>query len=293
MDDFRTADGQIINPYKTLKIDRKAPHTEIRQSYRKLSKKYHPDACRFNTIMPGRCNNLDEVRDEWERINLSYEILSDKKMRKKYDRQSALNDPGLALGRVALDTVGWGVSGLAKGVFFIGKQAVNAATKKGEDTVTVMQRDEEDGPIVKLDGRVVRKKRMVQHIHVDSIEGTSTFNEDDGVTRGKLRARPQRQRQRQHAVVAAGAYPSLAIVGYSVNKNKNGLLGDILALGVGWANARMLFPLSYFDWSLEIPEFTMEMPTWLQEIHQAAFMPFQESVVDAVEKCFDHFFEKI
>lgn len=95
MDEFKTADGDIINPYRTLKVDRDASRVEVKESYRKLSKKYHPDAVRFKTIMPGNCDNLDQVRDEWERIQLSYEILSDKKLRLKYDRQSALNDPGI------------------------------------------------------------------------------------------------------------------------------------------------------------------------------------------------------
>jgi len=130
MDDFKTADGAIVNPYNILKLDRSASRTEIRESYRKLSKKYHPDAVRYRTIMPGNCDTLDEVRDQWERIKLSYEILSDKKLRLKYDRQSALYDPGKALSRAALDTAGWGFTTLAKGIFSIGKYAVDVANTK-------------------------------------------------------------------------------------------------------------------------------------------------------------------
>ena len=163
MEEFCTADGDIINPYSTLKVDRHATRTEIRHSYRELSKKYHPDAVRFREIMPGKCDTLDEVRDEWERIKLSYEILSDKKMRLKYDRQSALNDPGKALGRVALDTVSWGVTGFAKGIFHIGKQAVSAAA----DAAAKKNGGDYGGEaIVKADKRNRRRKkeRMVRHI---------------------------------------------------------------------------------------------------------------------------------
>jgi hypothetical protein len=70
-------------------------------------------------------NNLDDVRDEWERITLAYEILSDKKQRLKYDRHSALNDPAAALGRVALDTLGWGATNLIKGFVGLGGAAIN------------------------------------------------------------------------------------------------------------------------------------------------------------------------
>jgi len=69
------------------------------------------------------------VRDEWERVKLAYEILSDKKLRLKYDRNSALNDPGAAVGRMALEAVGWGATGLAKGFMELGGLAVKSATE--------------------------------------------------------------------------------------------------------------------------------------------------------------------
>lgn len=127
MDQFKTADGEIIDPYRILRVGRKADKNEIRQSYRMLSKKYHPDGARFRDIFPGKCNNLEEVRDEWERIKLAYEILSDKKLRLKYDRHSALNDPAAALGRAALDTLGWGATSLMKGIMVLGEMAANSA----------------------------------------------------------------------------------------------------------------------------------------------------------------------
>jgi len=124
LEDFTTSDGEVVNPYRTLKVGRNAERYEIRQSYRTLSKKYHPDGVRFREVMPGKCNNLDDVRDEWERIKLSYEILSDKKMRMKYDRHSAIHDPLGAVGRATLNTMGWAVMETGKGIFSIGGMAV-------------------------------------------------------------------------------------------------------------------------------------------------------------------------
>lgn len=54
MDQFKTADGEIINPYRVLKVSRNAERKEIRESYRSLSKKYHPDGVRYREILPGR-----------------------------------------------------------------------------------------------------------------------------------------------------------------------------------------------------------------------------------------------
>jgi len=101
--DFRTADGNVVDPYKMLRVSRRATQTEIKQSYRRLSRKLHPDMVAQKEILPGRCSNLEEVREEWERMKFSYEILSDPLKRKKYDRNSSaaevLEDPAAAMGR--------------------------------------------------------------------------------------------------------------------------------------------------------------------------------------------------
>jgi DnaJ-domain-containing protein 1 len=54
MDYFRTADGEIIDPYVVLKLGRGAEKQEIRQRYRTLSKQYHPDGARFTEVLPGK-----------------------------------------------------------------------------------------------------------------------------------------------------------------------------------------------------------------------------------------------
>jgi DnaJ-class molecular chaperone len=128
LQEFSTASGEVINPYKVLKVSRKATRQEIRQSYVTLSKRYHCDAVRHRSLLPGSCNNMDDVRDEWERIKLAYEILSDEKVRKKYHRHEALADPA--------GTAWDGISGAGKGLFDLGVFAVNRMTKKSPSSTS-------------------------------------------------------------------------------------------------------------------------------------------------------------
>ena len=61
--------------------------------------KRHPDSTQYHEgdILPGSCNNLNDVKEYWERINLSYAILSNKQLRNKYDRHETLSDPREAM----------------------------------------------------------------------------------------------------------------------------------------------------------------------------------------------------
>lgn len=66
------------NYYKILGLQRNADAKEIKKAYRELALKWHPD------------KNLGETKEEAEKmfqdISESYEILSDKELRAKYDR---------------------------------------------------------------------------------------------------------------------------------------------------------------------------------------------------------------
>ncbi|MFH1002676.1 MAG: J domain-containing protein [Chloroflexota bacterium] len=62
--------------YKILGVDRKATEKEVKQAYRKLARRYHPD------VNPG--DQTAEAR--FKEINQAYEVLSDKDKRQKYDR---------------------------------------------------------------------------------------------------------------------------------------------------------------------------------------------------------------
>jgi DnaJ-class molecular chaperone len=125
--DFCVASGEVINPYRILKVSRKATRDEIRAAYVTLSRRYHPDGFRQRThILPGACNNVDEVRDQWERIKLSYEILSNAKTRKNYDRREALADPAAAVHRAAVNAAVSSLTGMGKSLFHVGSLAVNS-----------------------------------------------------------------------------------------------------------------------------------------------------------------------
>lgn len=64
------------NHYDTLKVNQNASQAEIKQSYRRLVKMFHPD------INPESTDSEDIIR-----INAAYEVLGDEKSRQSYDRR--------------------------------------------------------------------------------------------------------------------------------------------------------------------------------------------------------------
>ena len=67
---------QMRDPYTVLGVPRSASEKDIKSAYRKLAKKYHPDA---NANDPGATARFNEA-------NQAYEILGDKEKRQQYDR---------------------------------------------------------------------------------------------------------------------------------------------------------------------------------------------------------------
>ena len=61
--------------YKILGVKRDATANEIKRKYRQLSKLYHPDK-----------NKSKEASEKYVEINEAYEVLSDNKKRRLYDR---------------------------------------------------------------------------------------------------------------------------------------------------------------------------------------------------------------
>ena len=61
--------------YKILGVDKNATNDEIKKTYRKLAKKYHPD------LNP----NDEKAQEKFKDLNEAYEVLGDENKRKKYD----------------------------------------------------------------------------------------------------------------------------------------------------------------------------------------------------------------
>jgi molecular chaperone DnaJ len=71
--------------YKVLGVSKSAPADEIKKSYRKLARKYHPDA-----------NKGDSASEErFKEISEAYNVLSDEKRRKEYDEARSLFGGGV------------------------------------------------------------------------------------------------------------------------------------------------------------------------------------------------------
>jgi curved DNA-binding protein len=71
-----------MDPYKVLNLSHECTDSEIRQSYRALSFKYHPDR-----------NKDPDAGDKIRAINEAYEILSDKQKRAQYDFERSGGNP--------------------------------------------------------------------------------------------------------------------------------------------------------------------------------------------------------
>lgn len=67
---------EFVDYYKILGVDRKASEKEIKNAYRKLARKHHPD------LHP----NDKEAKSRFQQINEANEVLSDPVKRKKYDQ---------------------------------------------------------------------------------------------------------------------------------------------------------------------------------------------------------------
>ncbi|HTX35120.1 MAG TPA: molecular chaperone DnaJ [Bryobacteraceae bacterium] len=70
--------------YETLGLDRKAGADEIRKSYRKLARKYHPD------LNPGD----KSAEERFKNVQEAYDILSDPKKRQMYDQYGFYSENG-------------------------------------------------------------------------------------------------------------------------------------------------------------------------------------------------------
>ena len=54
MKQFATSFGEVVNPYQILQVPRDAERSTIKESYRRMMKKFHPDARINKDILPGK-----------------------------------------------------------------------------------------------------------------------------------------------------------------------------------------------------------------------------------------------
>ncbi|MEJ7673494.1 MAG: DnaJ domain-containing protein [Chitinophagaceae bacterium] len=67
---------EYVDYYKVLGVDKKASTDDIKNAYRKLARKHHPD------LNP----NDKEAHKKFQQLNEANEVLSDIEKRKKYDQ---------------------------------------------------------------------------------------------------------------------------------------------------------------------------------------------------------------
>lgn len=76
------------NPYESLGVSKSASADEIKSAYRRLAKKYHPDA-----------NPNDKAAEEkFKEINAAYEVLSDPQKKANFDRFGSADGPSFGGG---------------------------------------------------------------------------------------------------------------------------------------------------------------------------------------------------
>jgi molecular chaperone DnaJ len=134
--------------YKVLGVPKDAPAADVKKAYRKLARKYHPDA-----------NKGDAAAEEkFKEISEAYDVLSDEKRRKEYDEARSLFGggfrPGGAGGNFPFDLgdllnnggAAGGIGDLFGGIFNRGGRTGTAQSpgRRGTDveteaTITFMQ----------------------------------------------------------------------------------------------------------------------------------------------------------
>lgn len=73
--------------YEVLEVDRTADGDEIKRSFRRLARKYHPDV-----------SNEPNAEDQFKLINEAYDVLSDPEKRSNYDRFGSAGGPNMGGG---------------------------------------------------------------------------------------------------------------------------------------------------------------------------------------------------
>lgn len=121
--------------YAMLGVNKRSTNEEIKIEYRKLAKKYHPDA------------NLDDpnAEEKFKELNAAYDTLTNKEKRKKYDKQVARYGYGAVPKNIAekkatktdakyeVKSSGAGVGEFINTILGIGKDAKDVVINTAED----------------------------------------------------------------------------------------------------------------------------------------------------------------
>ena len=90
MNHFTTRTG-LVDYYAVLGVPRTATVEEMKQTYKKLALRWHPDRC---ASLP----EMERLQAEliFKQANLAHEVLSNEELRAKYDRGEDVDDPSFA-----------------------------------------------------------------------------------------------------------------------------------------------------------------------------------------------------
>ena len=106
--------------YQTLGVKKDAKADEIKKSYRRLARKYHPD------LNPGD----KAAEDRFKKLQEAYDVLSEPKKRQMYDQQGFYSDTGFAAGAGAPPQGnGMGFSGFDFSDYFAQSQGGQRSTR--------------------------------------------------------------------------------------------------------------------------------------------------------------------
>lgn len=94
--------------YQVLGVSRTATEKEIKQAYRKLARKWHPD------VNPGD----KSAEQRFKEMNRAYEVLSDAGKRKKYDQYGERWERADEFAKAGAQGTGWDFPGRGSGTVF-------------------------------------------------------------------------------------------------------------------------------------------------------------------------------
>lgn len=144
------------NYYEILNVTRKSSIQDIKLSYRKLAKKYHPDT-----------NKSAEAESMFKDINEAYATLTNEEKRKKYDRQVARYGYGFSENDYSLSNVTYEIK---SGVAVINDLFTTILGFKKDDNTTFVKNENEEKKNAKGQ-KIIKGSDIITHLDVSIEEG--------------------------------------------------------------------------------------------------------------------------